>query len=389
MKKSLWKQMLSIAMVGVMAVGFAGCGSSSSSNADKADGVKIALLTATSGSGAAYGESIKNGAELAVEQINGQSDSVKLNLQVEDTKGDKNEAINAMNKVISKDRVVGVIGPMFSGSMLAAGPIANQQKVVALGTSTTANGITDIGEYIFRNAVPEADAVQQAIVQSHKTLGYKTAAVLYSNNDDQMVSVNKIAQDTLQKEGVQIVATETFANKDTDFSAQLTKIQQAKSDVIVVAALYQEGSLIMKKMREMGMNQPVIGSNGFNSPQFIKTAGSAADGAIVGTPWFPNKDDQKVKDFKKAYHDKYGKDPDQFAAQSYDAVYLFEAAIKQAGIKPGDDVTKARELFRNTLANIKDFVGVTGKFAFTEHRDPKMDLQVLQIKGGEYQPLTK
>ena len=145
----------------------------------------------------------------------------------------------------------------------------------------------------------------------------------------------------------------------------------------------------MKKMREMGMNQPVIGSNGFNSPQFIKTAGSAADGAIVGTPWFPNKDDQKVKDFKKAYHDKYGKDPDQFAAQSYDAVYLFEAAIKQAGIKPGDDVTKARELFRNTLANIKDFVGVTGKFAFTEHRDPKMDLQVLQIKGGEYQPLTK
>ena len=119
-----------------------------------------------------------------------------------------------------------------------------------------------------------------------------------------MVSVNNTARKALEAEGVQIVDTETFADKDTDFSAQLTKIQQAKPDVIVVASLYQEGALIMKKMREMGMNQPVIGSNGFNSPEFIKIAGAAADGVIVGTPWFPNKDDQKVKDFRKAYKDK-------------------------------------------------------------------------------------
>ena len=114
---------------------------------------------------------------------------------------------------------------------------------------------------------------------------------MYSNNNDQMVSVNNTARKALEAEGVQIVDTETFADKDTDFSAQLTKIQQANPDVIVVASLYQEGALIMKKMREMGMKQPVIGSNGFNSPEFIKIAGAAADGVIVGTPWFPNKDD--------------------------------------------------------------------------------------------------
>ena len=382
MKKSMFKRALALGATAILAAAIAGCGgnSSSTSNANEA---KVALLTTTSGAAAAYGESIKNGAELAVAQINGDANNVKINLLVEDTKGDKNEAINAMNKVISKDKVVAVIGPMLSGEMMAAGPIANKNKVVALGTSTTAEGITDIGEYIFRNAVPESLAVDAAIRQAHKVLGYKTAAIMYSNNNDQMVSVNNTAKKALESEGVQIVATETFADKDTDFSAQLTKIQQAKPDIIIVASLYQEGALIMKKMRELGMNQPVVGSNGFNSPAFIKNAGAAADGAIVGTPWFPNKDEQKVRDFRKAYVEKYGHEPDQFAAQAYDAVFLYEAALKAAGS------TTDREKFRNALKGITDFVGVTGKFQFNEKRDPSMEVQVLQIKNGQFDALQK
>ena len=382
MKKSMFKRALALGATAILAAVIAGCGgnSSSTSNANEA---KVALLTTTSGAAAAYGESIKNGAELAVAQVNADANNVKINLLVEDTKGDKNEAINAMNKVISKDKVVAVIGPMLSGEMMAAGPIANKNKIVALGTSTTAEGITDIGEYIFRNAVPESLAVDAAIRQAHKVLGYKTAAIMYSNNNDQMVSVNNTAKKALESEGVQIVATETFADKDTDFSAQLTKIQQAKPDIIIVASLYQEGALIMKKMRELGMNQPVVGSNGFNSPAFIKNAGSAADGAIVGTPWFPNKDDQKVRDFRKAYVEKYGHEPDQFAAQAYDAVFLYEAALKAAGS------TTDREKFRNALKGITDFVGVTGKFQFNEKRDPSMEVQVLQIKNGQFDALQK
>lgn len=361
----------------------AGCGGNKDAGSANSNEAKIALLTTTTGGAAAYGESIKAGAELAVSEINADANAVKINLLVEDTKGDKNEAINAMNKVIAKDKVVAVIGPMLSGEMMAAGPVANKSKVVALGTSTTAEGITDIGDYIFRNAVPESLAVDTAIKEAHKTLGFKTAAIMYSNNNDQMVSVNNTARKALESEGVQIVDTETFADKDTDFSAQLTKIQQAKPDVIVVASLYQEGALIMKKMREMGMNQPVVGSNGFNSPQFIKIAGDAANGVIVGTPWFPNKEDQKVKDFRKAYVAKYGKEPDQFAAQAYDAVYLYETALKKAGS------TTDREKFREALKNIADFVGVTGQFKFNEKRDPSMEVQVLQIKNGQFDALTK
>ena len=359
MKKSMLKKLAVMGLAGVMAIGIAGCGSDKGASSGNANEAKIALLTTTSGAAAAYGESIKNGAELAVSQINADANNVKINLLVEDTKGDKNEAINAMNKVISKD------------------------KVVALGTSTTAEGITDIGDYIFRNAVPESLAVDTAIKEAHKVLGFKTAAIMYSNNNDQMVSVNNTAKKALESEGVQIVATETFADKDTDFSAQLTKIQQAKPDVIVVASLYQEGALIMKKMRELGINVPVVGSNGFNSPAFIKNAGAAADGSIVGTPWFPNKDDQKVRDFKKAYVDKYGHEPDQFAAQAYDAMYMVEAALKKAGS------TTDREKFKEALKNIADFVGVTGKFQFDAKGDPKMDVQVLQVRNGQFEALQK
>ena len=383
MKKSMLKKLAVMGLAGVMAIGIAGCGSDKGASSGNANEAKIALLTTTSGAAAAYGESIKNGAELEVSQINADANNVKINLLVEDTKGDKNEAINAMNKVISKDKVVAVVGPMLSGEMMAAGPIANKNKVVALGTSTTAEGITDIGDYIFRNAVPESLAVDTAIKEAHKVLGFKTAAIMYSNNNDQMVSVNNTAKKALESEGVQIVATETFADKDTDFSAQLTKIQQAKPDVIVVASLYQEGALIMKKMRELGINVPVIGSNGFNSPAFIKNAGAAADGSIVGTPWFPNKDDQKVRDFKKAYADKYGHEPDQFAAQAYDAMYMVEAALKKAGS------TTDREKFKEALKNIADFVGVTGKFQFDAKGDPKMDVQVLQVRNGQFEALQK
>lgn len=335
MKKTGMKKWAILALAGLMAISISGCGGDK--KADMKDGgntAKIALVTATSGGAAAYGQSIKEGAELAVSLINEKAKETKaptIDLVVEDTKGDKNQAINAVNKVIHKDNVLAIVGPMLSGEMLAAGPIADKSKVVALGTSTTAEGITDIGPYIFRNAIPESIAVKAAIEKSHQVLGFKTAAIMYSNNNDQMVSVNKTAEATLKELGVQIVDTETFADKDTDFSAQLTKIQQAKPDVIVVASLYQEGALIMKKMREMGMNQKVIGSNGFNSPAFITSAGAATDGAIVGTPWFPQKDDEKVKAFRAAYKAKYNKEPDQFAAQAFDGIYLVYEAIVKAG----------------------------------------------------------
>lgn len=380
-KKHFMKKMITVSLVTVMALTVAGCGGSDKKKeASGGNTAKIGLITATSGGAAAYGLAIKEGAELAVEEINAKS-KTKIELIVADEKGVKNEAINAMNKVVHKDNVVAVCGPMLSGTMFAAGPIAQQAGVPTLGTSTTAEGITDIGDFIFRNAVPESIAIPTAVEKAHKVLGFKKVAIMYSNNNDMQVSVFNTYKEVFAKLGIEVVAIETFADKDTDFSAQLTKIQQLNPDVLAVAALYQEGSLIMKKARDMGMNMPAIGNNGFNSPEYMKLAGKAADGSIVGSPWFPEKQDEKVQNFRKAFKAKYNHEPDQFAAQAYDGMYLLHAAIEKAG------TVTDRKKVRDALAGIKDFVGVTGKFAFDEKRNPKMDINVLVVKDGKFAEL--
>lgn len=326
---------------------------------------------------------MKDGVDLAVDEINKDPNTkYKIDLVTYDTKLNKTEAVNAMKKAIEEDKVLAVEGPMTSGEMFAAGPIAQQSGVVAFGTGTTAPGITDLGNFIFRNAIPGKLGIPITVEKAHQKFGFKKVAILYSNNNDQMVGEHQIYTDLFKKMGLDVVADETFADKDTDFSAQLTKIQQANPGVICVAGLYQESALIAKKAREMGMNQPIIGGNGFNSPAYIKQAGAAADGSLVATPWNPESDTPKAKHFIEAFKAKYGHEPDQFAAQAYDAMYLMHEAAEKAG------TTTDRKKFRDTLAGIKGFEGATGKFEFDANRDPKMDLTVLQVKDGKWVPLA-
>ena len=387
MKK--WMKAMAAAMAAAAVCGaFAGCGgdkkaASSSAKAASGDTVKFGFVTAYTGPGAAYGQAEKEGAELAVEEINKDPKTkMKIDLVTYDSKLNKAEAINAFKRLIEQDKVLAIQGPMTSGEIFAAGPIAQQAKVAVFGTSTTAPKVTDIGDYIFRNAIPGKLAIPTTVKKAHDKLGFKKVAVMYSNNNDQMVGENEIYQQTFKDMGSDVVATETFADKDTDFSAQLTKIQAANPDVICIAGFYQEGALIVKKAREMGMNQPIIGNNGFNSPAYIQQAGDAANGTLVATPWNPERKTDKAQNFRKAFVAKYGHEPDQFAAQAYDAMYVIHQAVEQSG------TTTDRKKFRDTLANIKNFEGATGKFEFDQNRDPKMDLDVLEVKDGKWVPFA-
>ena len=382
--KKWMKSCIAAGMAALMAATFAGCGGNKagSDTAAAANTAKIGVLEATTGAGAAYGQSMKEGVDLAVDEINKDPKTkIKLDIHFYDTKGNKTEAINAMKKLIEQDKVLAIEGPTFSGEMFAAGPIAQQSKVAAFGTGTTAPGITDIGDYIFRNAIPGKMAIPQTVKKAHDKLGFKKIAILYANNNDQMVGEHGIYLDLCKEMGLEVVADESFAEKDTDFSAQLTKIQEANPDVIAIASLYQEGSLIVRRAREMGMNQPIIGNNGFNSPEYIKQSGAAADGTMVATPWNPERKTDKAQNFRKAFIAKYNHEPDQFAAQAYDAMYTIHAAVEKSG------TTTDRKKFRDTLAGIKDFEGATGKFAFDANRDPQMDLDILVIKNGKWTPM--
>lgn len=357
-----------------------GCGGGQKAapgSAGSGNQAKIGVVSYLTGAGAAYGEAIRQGLELARDEINASS-KLKIELLFEDSKGEKNEAINAVNKLVHKDNVIAIIGPTLSGEMFAVGPIASQAGVPIMGTSTTAEGITEIGDTVFRNSLPESLAIPHAVKKAKEKFGLKKVAVMYSNNNDWAVSGFKTFEQSMKENGIEAVAVETFADKDTDYSAQLTKIAALKPDAVMVAGLYQEAALIMKKAREIGMTVPFVGNNGFNSPQLIKSAGKAADGAIVASPWFPGKDDAKVKSFVAAYKAKYNKEPDQFAAQAYDALYIMASALEKAG------TTTDRKKLKESLTTIKDFPGVTGKFAFDAKRNPAMDVTVLVVKDGQF-----
>jgi branched-chain amino acid transport system substrate-binding protein len=338
---------------------------------------KIGVISYLSGPGAAYGEAITNGFNLALEEIN-ENGEVSIELVIEDSAGKQEQALSAGQKLMNSNNVVAILGPTLSTEMQVVGPEADLNGVPIMGTSTTAAGIPQIGDYVFRNSIPESLAIPASVNAAVEKYGVKKVAILYGNDD----VFTKSGYDTMKQVatdlGLEILTEETFQKGQSDYKAQLTKIKSLNPDLILASALYNEGAVIMDQARKMGIDVPFVGGNGFNSPKVIEIAGDAGNGLIVATPWFGGKDDQKVQDFVKKYMDKYGKEPDQFAAQAYDALYVMAEALKNAGVAD-------RDKLRDALAAIKGFNGVLGEMSFDEEGDIIMDPNVLMIKDGKFQ----
>ena len=381
--RKMWKRMGLALLLAAAAVGLSGCGEDGGAGTKAAEGAKVAkigFLNGVSGSVASYGLAEKEGFDLAVEEVNREG-KIHFDVEMVDTKGNVQQCVSAAQKMIADKKVL-VVGPLISGEYKAVGPLFQQAKIPLLGAATTAEGLIEIGDYMFRNCVPESQNIPQTVQKTHKLLGYRTVAVLYSNNNEHQVSAYKTFVKALEAEGVAIVETETFADKDTDFSAQLTKIQAANPDAVVVAGYYQEGGLILKKMREMGMHQPVLGDNGFVSPELVKIAGAAADNVYVSSMWSADRASQATKDFVKHFKEKYHHDPDNFAACAYVSVKLAAKAMEDAGT-----TTDAKKI-RDALANVKNFESAVGPMNFNNSGDPEVDLVLLKVEGGQYVTLN-
>jgi branched-chain amino acid transport system substrate-binding protein len=333
-----------------------------------------------------YGIAIKNGFDLALDEVNkagGVLGGRPLEIAYEDSAGNKEQAINAVRQLIGAKKVPLILGPTLSNEMFAAGPVANGRKIPIIGTSNTANGITAIGPYVFRTSLPEADVVPVTLRMAKEKLGVKKVAVMYGNDDAFTKSAYDVMKAALEKLGIEVLTTETFGSKDTDFSAQLTKIKSLNPDAIVVSALVEAGSGILLAKKALGFPQTVrvIGGNGLNSPKIGEIAGDAADGTLVGSPWFIGKTDPANQAFISAYHAKYGSDPDQFAAQAYDTLKLAAIAITAAGEPDSDKIRDALTKASHT--------GVMGKLSFDAERSPAdtSGVVVLEMKGGKFQIL--
>jgi branched-chain amino acid transport system substrate-binding protein len=354
--------------------------------AQSKDPVTIGAIEILSGPNNKYGVAIKNGFDLALEEVNkagGVLGGRPLAIAYEDSAGNKEQAINAARQLIGAKKVPLILGPTLSNEMFAVGPVVNGRKIPIVGTSTTANGITAIGPYVFRTSLPEADVVPVTLKTAKDKLGVKKVAVMYGNDDAFTKSAYDVMKAALEKLGIEVLTTETFGSKDADFSAQLTKIKSLNPDAIVVSALVEAGSGILLAKKALGFPQSVrvIGGNGLNAPKVGEIAGEAADGTIVGSPWFIGKATPANEAFVAAYKAKYTDSPDQFAAQAYDTLKLVAKAITAAGEA---DPEKIKDALGKTSHE-----GVMGKLAFTEDRNPAdtSGVVVLEMSGGKFQIL--
>ena len=370
-------------LVALMLLTLTACGSNGSKSSEEKtnDGgvidAKIGVISILSGSGSAYGEAITNGFKLAQKEIN-EKGEVNIELVIEDSAGKQEQALSAAQKIMSDDEVVAILGPTLSTEMNVVGPEADLNGIPIMGTSTTAKGIPQIGDYVFRNSLPEEIAIPAAIKAAVEKYDAKKVALIYGNDDVLTKSGFDTMKATAEDMKLDIVTIETFQKGQADYNAQLTKIKDLKPDLILSSALYNEGAVIMDQARKMGITVPFVGGNGFNSPQVIEIAGDASEGLIVATPWFAAKEDPKVQEFVKNYEAEYGKAPDQFAAQAYDALYIMAEGLKNAG--------KAdRDALRDAIAEIKDLEGILGKFSFDKDGDIVMEPTVVTIKDGKFQ----
>lgn len=383
-------KLLSVLAAGAMLMSaLTGCGGGSK-GAD-GDTIKVGGLLEMTGGSASFGISGKNGIDLALKKINekGVLGGKKLSLVVADTKSEASEATNGMQKLISQDKVVAVIGPNQSSAVIASGAINNGAKVVDITPMGTNPDVTvdpktkQVKPYSFRTCF--IDPFQGTVMASFASneLKVKRAAIYIDNTSDYAKGLAQFFKENFVKNGGQVVIEEAYLQKDTDFKSTLTKIKAAKPDFIYIPGYYQEVGLIVKQAREMGITVPMAGGDGWDSAKLPEIAGKAAlENTFFSSLYSPDDTSDLNKEFVVEYKKAYNTNPDVFAALAYDSTLLVAKAIEDAGSADPAKIAEA-------MAKIKGFKGVSGEVTFNEEHNPIKSAVIIEHKDGKQTFKTK
>ena len=341
--------------------------------------ISIGLVYPVTGRLASVGLEMGSGFELALEDINNsQLGNTKLKFIIEDSQGTAEGAVAAFNKLIHQDGVSIILGPASSSATEAAFPIAQQNEVVAISTTSAARGLSAIGDFVFRTILTTDVLITSGINATRVTLGYQKAAIIYDETDLFSADGATVMREALTANGVEILTTETFQSSDTNFSVQLTRIKDLNPDVIFVSALPPDKPAILLQARQLGIPDSVTFIINTLTTTDVQTAGDAAEGTIAFTSWVNTANTPGNQAFIQSYTTKYGIEPNIWAAQSYASVYILAKAIADA---QSTDSTAIRE----ELANITDFDTILGTFSFDTVGDAIYDPVVLIVQNGELQ----
>ncbi|PFO07875.1 ethanolamine utilization protein EutJ [Bacillus sp. AFS076308] len=367
----------------------AGCNSSASSDGEKGGTIKIGANLELSGGVASYGQSAKEGIELAIEEINKKGiDGKKLELVTVDNKSDAAEATSGALKLATQDKVVAMIGAATSTNTLAQVQIAQDNKIPLITPTATNATITfkdgKLNDFVFRTCF--IDPFQGTVAANFATndLKAKSAAVLIDSSSDYSKGLAASFKKAFKANGGKIVAEEAYVAKDTDFHATLTRIKAANPDYVFLPGFYEEVGLVVKQAREIGLTVPFMGGDGWDSPKLVDIAGAASlENTYITNHYSSGDSDKKVQDFVSAFKAKYaGKSPDAFGALGYDTVYFLADAIKRAGSSDPKKIQKA-------LAETDGLELVSGKVKLDKNHDPIKAAVILEYVNGQQQYKTK
>ena len=335
--------------------------------------VKAGVVADVTGGASVYGVSQRNGYLLANDDIKAgilDAGGANLSFDVQDSATDPNQAVNLFQRFTTDGSAI-VLGPTLSAEAFKAQPIAVRANIPVLATSNTATGITAQGPCVYRDSLAEEQVIPTTIKRTLARWKYKTAAIIYGDDNAFTKTNYAIFSGELKKAGVDVVDVETYRTKDVDFQAQLTKIQAKKPDVLVLGSLFDEATKIIAQATKLGMKMHMMGGNGLNSPKMYEGSGPGALGTVVGAAWFIDNNYTGNKAFVDRYKKKFGILPDQFAAQSYAAAEVVAELVK-AGM------TTPRELC-DGMKNLRVAHTVLGPIGFDPNRDVKSAPVILKI----------
>lgn len=336
--------------------------------------ILIGAVFAMTGPIASYGQESVNGIKMALDEVNKTLVNGKtIKLIVEDNKGEPVESANAVRKLIDINKVDLVLGSVASSNTLASSPIAQAAKVPLLTPASTNEKVTMTGDYIFRTCF--TDNFQGVVMAkfAFNTLSKRKAAIIVDNSSDYSKGLQKVFKEEFGTLGGAVIQDNfTYTQKDTDFRSLLTKVKRANPDVIFLPGYYSEVGLILKQARQMGMEMPILGGDGWDSPKLQELAGpQGIKGNYISSHFSPDDADPKVQKFVKDYMERFNEKPGAMAALGFDAMLVVADAIKRAGSNNASDIQKA-------LATTVAFEGVTGSITIDANRNAQKSAVVLE-----------
>jgi branched-chain amino acid transport system substrate-binding protein len=360
--------------VGALALG------ASFGSARAADTVKVGVLHSLSGTMAISETSLRDVLIFTADEINAKGGVLgkKIELVTEDNQSKAGESATVVKKMISRDKVVAILGEVASSRSLEAAPICQAAKIPQISPSSTNPAVTETGDYIFR--VCFIDPFQGVVMAkfAKNTLKVRKVAVLTSVSSAYSVGLAKYFKERFAADGGTIAIEQKYSEGDKDFKAQLTAVKAAGIEGIFVPGYYTEAALICKQAKDLGLQVPVFGGDGWEAPQLIEIGGAAMEGTYFSTHYSAENKTPAITSFLEKFKQRFNQEtPDAMAALGYDSALVLIDAIKRAG------TTESAKL-REAIATTKGYTGVTGTTTLDAQRNANKAAVVVAVKGGKF-----